>query len=167
LRLSAEYYTRRYGDRPAFELDGTQPPGNPTVRYDYTDFGIEARQRITSAMWFSVSYGRVERKDQHLGYNNYLRDDYGSSLHLQFGNRFDFEASARYSIYNYENAFAFHEPAAGRKTLEAAYGRARATFRLTDSLDLVGEYWYRDITSNDTRIEYTRSQALLAVRWRM
>ena len=167
LRLTAEYYTRRFGDRTAFELDGTQPLGNPTIRYDYTELGLEARQRITSLMWFGLSYARTEREDKHVGYNNYLRDDYGASFHLRFGNRFDLEASARYNIYNYENALAFHEPAAGRKTLETAYGRATATFRMTESLDLVGEYILRDVTSNDTRIEYSRNLAMLAVRWRM
>jgi tetratricopeptide (TPR) repeat protein len=167
LRLTAEYYTRRYGDRTAFELDGTQPLGNPSIRYDYTEFGLEARQRITSAMWFALSYARTEREDRHVGYNDYVRDDFGASFHLRLGNRFDLEASARYNIYNYENAFAFHEAAAGRKTLETAYGRATATFRMTQSFDLVGEYILRDVTSNDSRIEYSRNQAVLAIRWQM
>ena len=167
LRLTAEYYTRRFGDRPAYELDGTQPLGNPNIRYDYTEFGVEARQRVTSAMWFGLGYARTDRADTYVGYNNYLRDDYGASFHFRFGNRFDLEASARYSIYDYENAFAFHDPAAGRKTLEVAYGRATATFRMTQSLDLVGEFILRDVTSNDTRIAYNRSQAVLALHWRM
>ncbi len=36
---------------------------------------------------------------------------------------------------------------------------------MTDSLSLVGEFYYRDVASNDTRIEYARSQFLLALRW--
>ncbi len=165
VRLRGEYYTRRFTDRPAFELDGTQPLGNPNVRYDYTRFGVEARQRITSAMWFGLSYARTERIDQHVGYNNYFRDDYGAEFHIRFGDRFELEAEARYNIYNYENAFAFHEPTAGRKTLETAWGRAIATFRMTDNLELTAEYTYRDVISTDTRIEYTRGQALIGVRW--
>jgi hypothetical protein len=165
LRLTAEYYTRRFGDRPAYELDGTQPPGGPTVRYDYTEYGVEARQSITSLMWFSVGYARTERRDQHVGYNNYFRDDYSAIIHIQLGQRFDLEASARYNIYNYENAFAFHLSTAGRKTLETATGRAVVTFRMTPHLDLIGEYAYRDVVSNDTRIEYTRGIGMLSVRW--
>ena len=165
LRLTAEYYTRRFGDRPAYELDGTQLLGNPSIRYDYTEYAMEARQRITRAMWFGVAYARTERIDQYLGYNNYFRDDYGAQFHLSLGNRFDLDATAAYRIYNYENAFAFHEPAAGRKTLETATGIATATFRMTDTLRLVAEYQYRDVASNDTRIEYARSQVLLGVRW--
>ncbi len=165
LRLTAEYYTRRFGDRPAFELDGTQPLGNPSIRYDYTEYAVEARQRITRAMWFGVGYTRTERVDQYLGYNNYFRDNYGAQIHLSIGNRFDLDATAAYRIYHYENAFAFHEVTAGGKTLETAAGSATATFRLTDTLTLVGEYKFRDVTSNDTRIEYARSHILLGVRW--
>ncbi len=165
VRLSAEYYTRRFGDRPAFELDGSQPVGNPTIRYDYTEYAVEARQRITRAMWFGVAYARTEREDRHVGYNNYFRDQYGAQLHLSFGDRFDFDATATYRIYNYENAFAFQVPAGGRKTLETASGMASATYWMTDTFSVVGEYIYRDVVSNDTRIEYARSQMLISLRW--
>lgn len=165
LRLTAEYYTRRFGDRTSFELDGTQPLGNPTIRYDYVEYGIEARQRITNAMWFSVGYERTTREDRHVGYNDYFRDAYTAAFHLSLGQRFDLEARARYNIYNYDAAFAFHEPTAGRKTLETSSGRAIATFRMTRSLDLVAEYTLRDVASNDTRIEYDRNQIVLSVRW--
>jgi tetratricopeptide (TPR) repeat protein len=165
LRLTTEYYTRRYGDRTAFELDGTQPLGNETIRYDYTEYGIEARQRITNAMWFSVDYTRTEREDKYLGYNNYLRDGYGAEFNLRLGQRFGLKASARYNIYNYENAFAFHEPTAGRKTLETATARVVATFEMTSSLDLVAEYRLREVASNDFRIQYERGTAMLGVRW--
>ena len=165
LRVTAEYYTRRFGDRPAFELDGTQPVGNPSIRYDYNEFAVEARQKITGAMWFGVAYARTQREDRHVGYNNYISDDYGAQLHLSFGDRFDFDATVAYRIYNFENAFAFHVPAAGRKTLETATGTAMATYWMTESLSLVGEYIYRNVTSSDTRIEYARSQMLLGVRW--
>lgn len=165
LRLTAEYYTRRFGDRPSFDLDGNQFVGRRPVRYDYADYGIEARQRITRAIWFGVEFARTERIDQYLGYNNYLRDNYGAHLHLSMGDRFDLDVTAGYRIYHFENAFAFNDPAAGRKTLETATGGAMATFRMTDTLTLVGEYIYRDVASNDTRIAYGRSQILFGVRW--
>ena len=81
------------------------------------------------------------------------------------GDRFDLDVTAGYRIYHFENAFAFNDPAAGRKTLETATGGAMATFRMTDTLTLVGEYIYRDVASNDTRIAYGRSQILFGVRW--
>jgi hypothetical protein len=165
LRLTGDYYTRRYSDRPSFELDGTQPIGNPTVRYDYIEFSIEARQRVTDAFWFGIGYERTDREDRHLGYNNYVRDDYGVQLQLRLGNRFRLGTRLNYLIYNYENAFAFHEPTAGRKTLEKAVGLVEAAYRINDSFELAGEYYYRDVQSSDARIAYARGQALLALRW--
>ena len=103
--------------------------------------------------------------DQYVGYNNYFRDKYGAQIHLSLGDRFDLDVEASYRVYNYENAFAFHEPTAGRKTLESSAASARATFRMTDTLSLVGEFLIRDVASNDTRIEYARNQILLGVRW--
>lgn len=165
LRLTAEYYTRRFGDRPSYELDGSQPIGNRSIRYDYTEYAVEARQRITRSLWFGVAYARTTRVDQYVGYNDYVRNDYGAQLHLRIGDRFDLDASASYQIYNYENAFAFNEPTAGRKTLERAIGSIVASFQMTETLSLVGEFYYRDVSSNDTRIEYARNHALIGVRW--
>ena len=165
LRLTSRYYTRRFGDRPAFELDGTQPLGNPTIRYDYIEYGIEARQRITNSMWFSVGYTNTDREDRHVGYNDFLRDAYNASFHLQLGRRFDLEIEGEYSNFNYANAFAFHEPTAGRKTLEMATGRVVAKYRMTQTLDLIAEFSLHEVASNDTRIQYDRTQSVISVRW--
>jgi hypothetical protein len=165
LRVGTEYYTRRFGERPAFELDGTQPLGNPTIRYDYKKYSLEARQRITNGLWFSVGYTQTEREDRYLDYNTYMRDGYNAAFHLQLGERFDLEASDTYNIYNYEAAFAFNEPLASRKTLETAIGRVIATWKMTRSLDLMAEYSRREVASNDSRIQYDRDQIMIAVRW--
>ncbi len=165
LRITADTYRRYFSDRPSFELDGTQPLGNPGVEYRYVDYGVLARQRLTRAFWFGVSYVRTERIDAYIGYNDYLRDTYGAELRLRITDRFRLNADAQYRIYNYNNAFAFNNPAAGRKTLETATGNLKATFDMGWDLRLVGEYTYRDVTSNDTRIAYERSLFLLSVQW--
>lgn len=165
VRVTAEYYTRRFGDRPSYELNGTQPAGNTPVRYDYVEYGVTARQRITTAMWFGLSFRTTDRTDKHVGYYDYKRNDYVLDYHLNIGQRFDLEASGRYRVYTYDNAFAFNNPAAGRKTLETFTVSAKATYRLMDSLELAGEYSLQDNTSNDTRIEYSRGQFLLSLRW--
>lgn len=165
LRITAEGYRRYFSDRPSFELDGTQPLGNPGVEYRYVDYGILARQRLTRAFWFGVSYVRTERIDAYIGYNDYLRDTYGAELRLRISDRFQLNADAQYRIYNYNNAFAFNNPAAGRKTLETATGNLKATLDMGWNLQLVGEYTYRDVASNDTRIAYERSLFLLSLQW--
>ena len=165
LRLVAETYSRRYGERPSFDLDGNQIIGAPPARYDYLDLGVVARQRILDGLWFGVEYRRTDREDRYLGYNDYTRDSYGAEIHWSVGRRFDLEASGWYRLYNYPRAFAFHNPVAGRKTLESADLSVVATFRMTQSLSLVLEGSFRERVSNDTRIAYERTQYLLGVRW--
>ncbi len=165
LRVTADTYQRHFGTRPSFELDGTQPIGNEPVRYDYLDLGISARQRITRGFWFGLNYVRTDRQDRHVGYNDYLRNSFGAEVHLDIGWRFDLEALAIYEMYDYANAFAFHSSTAGRKTMERSMGSLAATMRLNQHLSLVGAFVYNDVTSNDTRLAYNRSQFELSLRW--
>jgi len=165
LRLKAEYYTRRYSDRPSYNLDGSQPAGNPTVRYDYLELGLTARQRLTRAMWVDLSYLLTDREDRHVGYNNFRRNELELQFHLALKQRFDLEAFGRLRIYDYENAFAFNNPGVGRKELDTLDVGMEATYIMTNNLELSAEYFLRDVTSNDTRIEYDRSHYVLAVRW--
>ena len=165
LRLTAQGYSRRFGDRPAYDLDGEQRLGNPTTRYDYVELKLRARQRIGDSVWFGVDIARTDRTDQYLGYNDYRRDSFGVELHWQPAERFAVEVSGTYRIYDYPNAFAFHDPNGGRKTHESADSRVLATMRLTRGLSLIAEARYRETVSNDIRIQYERNQYLLGVRW--
>ncbi len=94
LRLNARYYQRNFSDRPAFELDGTQPLGNPGVQYEYIDYGVLARQRLTSGFWFGVKYVFTDRADNYIGYNDYTRDGFGAEFHLRLGDNFRLDAEA-------------------------------------------------------------------------
>ena len=165
LRLTAEGYMRNFSDRPSFELDGTQPLGVPTVEYTYIDYAMTARQRVTGNFWFGVKYVFTDRDDMYLGYNDYTRDGFGAEIHLGLGNSFAFNAEALYRIYNFTNAFAYNNPAAGRKTLETADGRLSLTYELPWNLRLIGNYSYRDVSSNDVRIAYERSIFMLSLQW--
>jgi hypothetical protein len=116
-------------------------------------------------MWFGFDVDRVERIDQYAGYNDYTRDSFRFDFHWGIGERFDLEASGAYRLYDYPNAFAFHNPVAGPKTQESLDGHVAGIFRMTKHLSLVAEGRYRETVSNDTRIQYERIQYLLGVRW--
>ena len=165
LRLTVAKASRRFGDRPSYDLDGIQRVGNPNVRYDYLDIGLEARQRITRNMWFGVEYERSDRTDHHVGYNDYIRDSYGFEFHWNIGRRFDIDLTGYYRLYDFPNAFAFHNPVAGLKTFESVDGKLKATFRMTRHLSLVLEGKTRQRASNDIRIQYDRNQYVLGIRW--
>jgi hypothetical protein len=165
LRLTAEYYSRRFGERPSYDLDGRQRLGNPDVRYDYLSFGLRARQRVTDNMWFGWEVERTERTDEHVGYNDYTRYDYRFEFHWAPGDRFDLELNAAYRDYDYSNAFAFHNPLLGRKIQESSDASIIGTYRMTRQLSLVGEARFDETISNDFRIQYERFQYILGVRW--
>ncbi|MGI9233064.1 MAG: hypothetical protein ACR2RD_05480 [Woeseiaceae bacterium] len=165
LRVTADYYSRRYGDRVSYDLDGQQRLGNAEIRYDYYSLGLRARQRITESMWFGFDVERTERIDQYVGYNDYTRDDFRFDFHWTLGDRFDLELNGVYRNYDYPNAFAFHNPAVAPKTHESADGSVIGTYRMTNHLSLVAEALYHETVSNDTRIQYERWQYMLGVRW--
>jgi len=166
IRLEGSAWQRNYGERPAFSLDGTQSIDNESVRYDHLSYGATARQRITRWFWFGVRYARTERMDKYVGYYDYLRDGYGAELSLRIGERFKIRAEGWYRNYNYIRAFAYNDPAAGRKTLEAVDARLVGRFEFSNSLALVGSYEFSDVASNDLRIDHTRGQFMLGLRWR-
>jgi len=116
-------------------------------------------------MWFGFEVERTERADKYVGYNDYARDSVGFEFHWTPARRFDLEAGGVYRLYDFPNAFAFHEPIAGRKTQESAELRLIGSFKMTRNLSLVAEARYRETVSNDTRIQYERNQYVLGVRW--
>lgn len=164
-RLTAKGYSRRFGDRPGFDLDGRQRVGNPNIRYDYYSLQFMARQRIFDSMWFSVDAERTERTDQYVGYNDYSLNSFGLEFHLAVGDRFELEASGVYELYDFPNAFAFHDPLVGRKTQESARIHLIASYQMTRNLSLIAEARYRETVSNDLRIQYEQNQYIIGVRW--
>jgi tetratricopeptide (TPR) repeat protein len=164
-RFTAEKFSRRYSDRPSFELDGSQPTGVPPLRYDYLGLSLLARQRITDSMWFGFEYERVEREDRHVGYHDYIRDHYELEFHWSPGLRVDFELSGYYRNFKYDNAFAFNNPLLPRKTLESVRFDSAFSYRMTPDLRLVLDVRYDEIASNDARIQYDRTRYSIGVLW--
>jgi hypothetical protein len=166
LRFTAETFSRRYSDRPSFDPDGTQPIGSPGVRYDYIGLSLLTRQRITDSMWVGFEYERVDREDRHAGYNDYVRDHYEFEFHWSPGVRFDVELSGYYRSYNFDNAFAFNNPALPTKTLETARADVSLSYRITPRLSIALEGRFDEFVSNDARIEYDRGRYSLGLAWR-
>ncbi len=164
-RITAEGYSRRYGDRPSYDLDGEPRLENPNIRYDYYAVELTARQRVFNDLWFGFDVQRTERIDQYVGYYDYTRDSAGVEIHWTPGDRFDIEARGVYHLYDYPNAFAYNNPNQPRKTQESAELRLVADFRMTRHLSLIAEARYRETVSNDARVQFERNQYTLGVRW--
>ncbi len=165
IRLTAEGSMRNFSDRPSFSLDGTQQVTNPSVEYNYIDYGILARQRLTAGLWFGVKYVFTQRLDQYVGYYDYTRDGFGAEIHFEAGNNFSLDVEGAYRIYNFTNAYAFHNPAVDRRTMETAFWRVNMRYQMPWNLRLVGDYSYNEVASNDARIAYQRSMFMLSLEW--
>lgn len=166
LRVTVDKYSRRFGDRPAFDLDGNQPVTNPELRYDYLAVGLTARQRITDNMWFGFNFELTDREDRYLGYNDYRRSEYGYDFNWTPNKRLRLKLGGYYRNYDYANAFAFNNPVAGIKTLETLRGNVLAEFRMTPHLSITAEAELRESVSTDTRIGYDKTWFSIGVTWR-
>lgn len=165
IMLEAARSARRFANRPSFDLDGNQFITNDELRYDYLDFGITARQRVTKSLWFGLGYAFTDRADDFVGYNDYTRDAFSVDIQFTPGSRFRAEARALYRLFNYPNAFAFHNPTANPKTQEDILSSLTLSYRMTRGLSLIAEGQYREVASNDTRIQYERTQFVVGIRW--
>lgn len=165
LRFTVDKSVRRFGDRPSFDLDAQQLITNPSLRYDYLEYGLLARQKLLRNMWFGFGYEYTNREDRYVGYNDYNRDTYKFEFSWSPGRRFQIDYRGYYRVYDFANAFAFNNPSQAAKTLETAQSRLTATYRMTRRLSLVAEARIREASSNDIRIGYDRNWYSLGVTW--
>lgn len=165
IMFQAARSSRRFTNRPAFDLDGNQFITNDELRYDYLDLGVTARQRVTKSLWFGLGYTFTDRTDRFVGYNDYTRNAFAAEIQFSPGSRFRAEARTLYRLFDYPNAFAFHNPMANPKTQEDIHSVLTLSYRMTPGLSIVAEGRYREVASNDTRIQYERTQFVVGVRW--
>jgi len=166
VRLTVDKYSRRFSDRPSFDLNGDQLVTAPTVRYDYLGIGLSARQRITDNMWFGFNLERTTREDRYLGYNDYTRDEFGFDFRWKPSPRVSLDFASYYRHYDYPSAFAFHNPVAGIKSLESVRANFNGEFRITPRFSVNVEAEYRDSASSDDRIAYNRTWFTLGFTWK-
>ena len=164
-RVTLDGSTRRFNDRPSYDLDGQPRSGNPDLTYNYYRLELAARQRLFESLWIGFDIARTERVDLYEGYGDYARDEASVEVHWDPGRRFEFEAGGSYFLYDFPNAFAFNNPLAGPKTQEAVEGYAKANFRITRRLSAFAEARFHQTVSNDFRIQYDRAQYALGIRW--
>ena len=166
VRLTVDKYSRRFSDRPSFDLNGNQLATAPDLRYDYLSIGAVARQRITRRMWFGFNLERTERTDRYQGYNDYTRDEIGFDFSWTPTNRVSLKLASYYRNYDYPNAFAFNNPLAVDKTLESVRGNFHGEFRITPRFSVELEAEYRETSSTDLRIQYDRTWFSLGFTWK-
>ena len=166
LSLGLREYQRNYDERPAYDLTGALVTTNPALRYAYQGVQIGVAQRFGKAVELDADIWRLDRTDAFEGYNDYTQDALQLRAIFRPGARFRLSLAAVGRRYDYPRAFAFNDPAAGARTLDATSAELAAEFRATPKLSIFAQVAVTDVTSTDSRIEYARTQSLLGARWR-
>ena len=81
--------------------------------------------------------------------------------------RVKLDLATYYRHYDYPNAFAFHNPIAGIRSLETIRSKLRAEYRITPHFSINARAEYRDSASSDTRINYDQTWFQVGVTWRL
>jgi hypothetical protein len=166
-RVSAGYdrFRRDYDDRIARDLSGTLAAGNPLLIYDYDRFFTTARVKWGRRAYVRLTAERTERTDDFVGYNDY--EQMGVRLAAEWSVSRAVRLSAQFAYFDYDfpNAFAFDVPAGGPQTLTYLDGELAVRINLWRNLSLWGAARTRDVSSPDTRADYSRRQFPIGLQW--
>ena len=93
-------------------------------------------------------------------------DEFGFDFSWDPTNRFSLDLKTSYRNYDYPNAFAFHNPLGGVKSLETIRARFNTEYRITPRFSVSLDADYHDSSSSDTRINYDRTWFTLGFTWK-
>ena len=160
-----EYYVREYHERVARDLNGDLIVTNPLLEYRYAAAEALLKYRFKDIFRIRLSYRRTRRDDNFFGYADYTKDRARVVITLAPGDRFRADLAVSQREYEYDNAFAFNDPAGGPRELDGIEGVFVAQYRFADQWSIWAEVEYWDITSTDTRNQYERMRTMLGVKW--
>jgi tetratricopeptide (TPR) repeat protein len=159
-------YRILYDERPSRDLDGGLLSTNDSLEYVYSGVELKATRRLFDSLELELTYLRLDRTDLFAGYNDYMQDIVGLRAVYRPQRRFALSLGATSRVYDYPNAFAFNDPVAGPKELDGLDTALLAEFHVTSTLTVSLELANTDVTSTDSRAEYSRTQTVVGVTWR-
>ena len=166
LSLSGRQYRRVYDQRVARDLNGALLSTSPALLLRYEGLQIGVERELTSALTLGFDYQRLRRTDAFVGYDDYTRDIFRLSADYRPTVRTRVYARVFTGGYDYPRAFAFNTPTGGPRDLDRLDGFVRLEYRLRRNLWLWGEVEIDDVSSTDTRADYSRTRTALGAMWR-
>lgn len=165
LVLGYDYATRDYDDWRARNLLGTRVAG---TRREYVDntFSASIKQRFTGDFTMYLDLAVVDRQDQNFGYHDYSETDYGLRAIYETG-PWRLRAKATWWTRDYDNAFAFEDPAQASKDYDVAEYSVKCDYDLAGNHGLFAELRSVDQKSSDLRFDYSASQFMVGWRWEL
>ena len=166
MRAALHSYKRQAAERQSRDIDGTLLSTYPPLDYSYQGVELGVTQRVLGWMSLDFSYMRLDRTDAFQGYMNYTQDIIGARVVIRPAKRWTISAGLTQRSYDYQNAFAFNDPAAGPKTLDDSIADLAVNVDVLKSLSVSVDLASTDVTSSDPRAAYTRQRSLVGVVWR-
>lgn len=169
LKLGYDFAIRDYSNRSARNTQGVQSRANGLLTYYYHTVNAQLFQKLGRKFYAYLDYWHTWRIDGAVGYNSYSKDRVKLRLRYHLTRNFLLHGSVSYSRKNYPNAFAYDNPAAGKKTynlteasLKAEYDHLFSGFG-DPSLWIKGDYVKQ--SSSDLRYAYNQTQAVIGADW--
>jgi len=166
MRAALHSYRREAAERQLRDIDGTLLSTYPPLDYSYQGVELGVTQRVLRWMSLDFSYMRLDRTDAFQGYMNYTQDILGARVVMRPGKRWTISAGLTQRSYDYQNAFAFNDPAAGPKTLDDSIADLSVNWDVMKSFSISMDFASTDVTSSDPRAAYTRQRNLIGAVWR-
>lgn len=159
------YSVRDYNDRKARDLNGNLLTANPQLEYTYHTIDLTLRQRVNKSLVAYVDYTRQERKDEFVGYNDYGQNRYKVRAIYTPTEELRVRVAASYWDREYDRAFAFDDPAGGKKDYSGITFDAGAEYGYSKLVSFWADLNYDSQDTNDNRYEYDRTQLIAGAKF--
>jgi len=165
LDVNYTYSTVDYDDRHARNTQGQLFASAPLLSYTYHEYGLSLRKRFSKAAVAYLDYDRTNRTDEHVGYNDYTKDEV--AVRFIYTGIQDTRLRMKLARWSrdYPNAFAFDDPAQPQKTYDGIDATIKGEFKLDDAWGLWAELKSWDQSTTDLRYDYRKYQAMVGVSW--
>ena len=165
LKLGVTSETRDYKYRHTFDATGTLLGSNPLLVYSYMGYDIGVRHRLSDSTVAYLDYEMLQRRDNHVGYNDMDQSQVKLRLIHDLNDQFRLRAKVALTDRDYLNAFNFEDPAQGSKSASAVDVQLRGEYSNSDNKTYYLELEQNSHDNTDDRYQYNNSSVLLGAKW--
>jgi hypothetical protein len=159
-------YRRAFDEYRARDLAGDMLSTNSPLDYEYSGVRIGVDRKLGQRIDVAFAYSQLTRVDGFVGYADYTQDVATLRVSFRPTDRWFLALGATSRVYDYANAFAYNEPAAGPKELDELTGELWAEFRVSERWSVSADLATQDVTSTDERAAYARARSVISATWR-
>lgn len=167
VKLRYEWSSVDYDDRHARNAQGQLFASAPLLQYTYNQYGVSLRARLSSDATAYLDYDRTNRADAYVGYNDYVKDEFGIRFIYTGIDRTRLRMKLASWTRDYPNAFAFDKAGQPQKTYDGIDALVTGEYRFTKAWSVWAEYRYEKQNSTDQRYDYDLYQAMAGVSWQL